>query len=607
MAEDAGDSSGGVPGAKPDGTPVHADPRKASFGDVVAELKRRRVFRVIVGYGIFAFAVLQVAEPIMHGAHLPDWVLTAILLALAAGFPVSLLLAWAFDLTGDGIRRTYSASGPGAVTLSRGRLAAVLLLVGSASAVPGVAWHFWRQSGVQGHRAAPSGSRPTVAVLAFADMSPGKDQEYFADGMAEEVLDRLGHVRGLKVIGRTSSFSFKGKPDDLRTIGQKLGAGHVLEGSVRKSGTRVRITAQLIDTNDGSHLWSETFDRELTDVFAVQNEIDRAVTEALRVTLLPGQPPPAVEARPASAESYQAYLLGKQFANGFSGESQLHAIAALQKAVELDPSFAPAWAALARSRLSAGSLDAIPWADARRSSLAAANRAVELAPDHPEALAARARARLVEWDWKGAKDDVTRAIELGPEDAQAISAMWLYQIWLGSPAEGVAWARRLVEKEPLHGNAWTLLGVAYAFAQRHEEADRAYARAIEVDPGNGFAPANRALALADAGRSAEALALCAESNRMCRAYAYQAMGDTAASQREIDAVLAGNPSGDDMVRIASVYAVRGQLDQAFECLDRAVAAHARQLNEVHGAPHFRSLRGDPRYAELLRKMNLPVD
>jgi TolB-like protein/Flp pilus assembly protein TadD len=450
---------------------------------------------------------------------------------------------------------------------------------------------------------------PSIAVLAFADMSPGKDQEYFADGMAEEVLDKLAHVRGLKVIGRTSSFSFKGKGDDLRIIGQKLGAGHVLEGSVRKSGTRVRITAQLIETADGSHLWSETFDRELTDVFAVQNEIARAVVDALRVKLLPGQPLLAAERRSASPEAYQSYLLGKHFANGFSRESQQRAVATLQKAVELDPGYPPAWAALARSRFTAGVLGAIPWPEARRASLADANRAVELAPDLPEALAARARSRLAEWDWAGAKADVTRALERGPEDPQAISAMAAYLYWTGRHSEQVAWARRLVEKEPLDGSAWNGLGVASWFAGRFEEADRAFARAIEVDPENAFAPANRATALVDAGRPAEGLALCPDAARgeNCRALAYHALGNSAASQRELDALLAGELTGDRMVGIAAIHAVRGQADQAFEWLDRAVAVHARSLNGLQGYPGFRSVRGDPRYAALLRKMNLPAD
>ena len=583
--------------------------RKANLGDVLAELKRRRVFRVMVGYGIFAFAVLQVAEPVMHGAHMPEWVLTAVLLALAAGFPVSLLLAWLFDLTGQGVQRTPSASGPGAVSFSRGRLAALLVAVGTLAATPGVAWHLWKQSGERGRGASITGAMPSIAVLPFADMSPGKDQEYFADGMAEEVLDKLVQIRGLKVIGRTSSFSFKGKGDDLRAIGQKLGAGHVLEGSVRKSGSRVRITAQLIETADGSHLWSETFDRELTDVFAVQNEIARAVVDALRVKLLPGQALPTVEYKPASAEAYQAYLLGKHFANGFSRESQSRSVAALQKAVELDPAFPPAWAALARARLTAGVLGAIPWDEARRASLADANRAVELAPDLPEALAARSRARLAEWEWKGAKADVTRALDRGPEDPQAISAMASYLYWTGRHPEQVAWSRRLVEKEPLDGSAWNGLGVASWFAGRFDEADRAFARAIEVDPENAFAPANRAAALVNAGRAAEALALCpaAPKGELCRVTALHALGSAAASQREFDVMVSGELTGDRMVGIASVYAVRGEMDQAFEWLDRAVASHARSLNAIHGAPYFRSIRSDPRYPGLLRKMNLPVE
>jgi TolB-like protein len=259
-----------------------AQPRKAPAQgwekSLVAELKRRRVFRVLVGYGVFTFALLQIIEPIMHALHLPDEVLTYSVLALAIGFPISVLLAWAFDINAA-IERTPAATG----TSPRGApLAFVLIAIGLLGSAPGLAWHFLR-----GRPAAASdAAAASIAVLAFSDLTEKHDHEYFADGVAEEILNVLAHVQGLKVVGRTSSFSFKGKNEDLRSIGQKLAVENVLEGSLRKDGDQLRITVQLIRVSDGVHLWSETYDRKLEGSFKLQDEIARTVVSAVRGALL---------------------------------------------------------------------------------------------------------------------------------------------------------------------------------------------------------------------------------------------------------------------------------------------------------------------------------
>jgi TolB-like protein len=267
--------------------PVHATRRKASLGDLLAELRRRRVFRVMVGYGIFAFAVLQVTEPILHAYDLPTWALTAVVTTLAAGFPVAVILAWLYDLTAQGVKRTPTASRVGGRSVPRSSLAALLVGATLLAAIPVGGWYAWKRARAGGSAGAAA-VQPSVAVLPFADMSPSRDLEYFGDGIAEEILNALAQVNELKVIGRTSSFSFKGKADDLRAIGQKLGVETILEGSVRKEGGILRITAQLIRAADGSHLWSRVFDRGEGGVLAIQEEVARAVTTALQVKLLPG-------------------------------------------------------------------------------------------------------------------------------------------------------------------------------------------------------------------------------------------------------------------------------------------------------------------------------
>ena len=284
----------------------------AGFSDFVAELKRRRVFRALLSWGVVAFAVLQIYEPVMHGLHLPEWTLSFVVIALGLGFPITTGLAWVFDLKASGIERTPPAgNGDPPAAMSRGsrraRLALLLAGLGCAAAAPGLIYFFARQGADRGSArgsAAPStAAGPSIAVLPFANMSADKDQEYFADGVTEEILNSLAHVEGLRVIGRTSSFYFKGRNEDLASIARKLAVGAVLEGSVRKDGNRVRVTAQLLDTADGSRLWSETYERELTSIFQVQEDVARAVVAALQLRLLPSQALATRASRTANPEA----------------------------------------------------------------------------------------------------------------------------------------------------------------------------------------------------------------------------------------------------------------------------------------------------------------
>src|SRR5712664_2195225 len=332
--------------------------RRLVYLPLLAELKRRRVFRALIGYGIAAFAELQIIEPIMHGMHWPDEVLSYVVVALAVGFPIVVSLAWIFDVKGGRIERTVPAASTSGL---RGpRLALLLVGIGLLAATPGLVWHFWW---LWSHPPVPSSAEalraklnavppasdiraaPSIAALPLVNLSRDPDQEYFADGLTEELLNLLAKVPGLHVAGRTSSFAFKGKSEDLRSIGQKLNVATILEGSVQKAGDRIRITMQLINAADGYHLWSESYDRRLTDVFAVQDEIAQAVVAALKVKLL--QPPTSRERRTANIAAFNEYLLGRQFFHRNNVDGFRRAKDAYAKAVELDPGYAAAWAGLA--------------------------------------------------------------------------------------------------------------------------------------------------------------------------------------------------------------------------------------------------------------------
>jgi serine/threonine-protein kinase len=453
---------------------------------------------------------------------------------------------------------------------------------------------------------------PSIAVLAFADLSPGRDQEYFSDGLAEEILDALAHVPGLRVAGRISSFSFKGKSDDLQSIAQKLHVRTVLEGSVRREGDRLRITAQLIDAADGFHLWSQTFERKLSGVFAVQEEISLAVVRALREHLHLGgtaQPPAPRETTP---EAHREYLIAKQLLNRGSASGFRRAQEGFSKAVEIDPSYAPAWAGLALAAWYWSNLAATP-DEARTATLgamAAADRAVSLAPDMAEAVAVRGYLRsLVSWDWDGAYADVEKAVSLNGGSAPVWSRYGLVLASLGRLPDALAAARKAAELDPLSAEAWDNLAYVANGAGDSAAARSAAKRALEIAPEQAYAIHHLVVAALLEGRPAEALKAFDESAEeifrlQAIAMAQHDLGHRAEADRAL-ARLVEKYANSWAFQIAQAYAWRGENDRAFEWLDRSYRQRDGGLGYVKCDALLKRIRGDARYAALLRKMNLP--
>ena len=590
---------------------------------LIAELKRRRVFRVLVGYGVVSFAVLQVIEPIMHALRLPDPVLTYCVIALALGFPIVVVLAWAFDVNAGGIERTAATAGAPRGT----RLGLLLLGIGVLAAAPGLVWYLFARGGARAPATAaddklkakldsiPPASEirapPSIAVLPFADMSPRHDQDYFSDGIAEEILNALAQVEGLRVIGRTSSFSFKGKNEDLRVIGEKLGAAHVLEGSVRTEGDRIRITAQLIESAGGSHLWSKTFDREMKSVFAVQDEIAAAVVEALKVKLLPDRAAPQKAA--TSPEAYAQFLLGRQLSNRQGAEDYRGSVEAYEKAIALDPNYAPAHAGLSfalgyQVNLATTTPEA-RFAGQRRA-LAEAERAIALAPGLPDGYFARGKNRIAFMeDWRGTREDLDHAIALAPGDARA--RIWrghLYAV-LGRLPEAVASTRKGLELDPLDAFAWDFLGRYQAAAGDLAQARASFDQALSIAPGAPFILRERSFTDLLGGNPAAVVRSAETQGGWLRllglALAHHDLGEKKEARTALDAMIAlDDPPA---YQIAQVYAWWGDRDRAFHWLERARSTEDAGLRYVKYDPLLRSLRPDPRYTALLRKMKLPVD
>jgi serine/threonine-protein kinase len=460
--------------------------------------------------------------------------------------------------------------------------------------------------------ASPSVTGPSIAVLPFRNLSDDKSQEYFSDGLSEELIGLLAKVKELHVAGRTSSFAFKGKTGDLRTIGEKLAVAAVLEGSVRRSGDRLRVSTQLVNVADGYEIWSETYDRKMTEVFEVQDEIAGAVVSALKVKLLRSAPPLVTQHRTSNTEAYDQYLLGRQFYGRSNGDGYRRSAAAYEKAVALDPNYAAAFAGLARSLSQLVDFvdNAAEQAEIQQKALSSAERAAELDPALAESYAARANVRTyIGRDWAGAQADFRRALSLDPGDPLTHAHFARLLSRLGRLPEAVAEARKATELEPLWVGGKNILG-AYLYATGQlSEARKVLSRALEISPENEYARFFLGVTALLEGNPKDALSGLEPPNTVFRktmmALALHDLGRERESQRALDELIAAHGQ-TSAYHVAEVYAYRGDRDKAFEWLDRAYAQRNSQLPTLTWDPLVAKLRGDPRYTAMLKKLNLPV-
>lgn len=451
-----------------------------------------------------------------------------------------------------------------------------------------------------------TGDLETIAVLPFVDLSPQKDQEYFSDGLSEELLDVLAQQPNLRVTSRTSSFSFKGQNLDIRTIAQRLSVKHVLEGSVRKSGENLRITAQLIRADSDTHLWSRTYDGTLEDIFALQDSIARSVTEALKVILLGGPPAPRRKVDPAA---YNAYLLGRHF-DALERNSK-KAVEYYRQAIAEDSSFAPAWMELSRSHCSQANEGDLPTAEGYELARAEVTKALQLDPGYANAYAQLGFIkRRYDWDWQGADAAYQRALQLDPGDASVLRGAAGLARTLGRFDEAVTLMRRAVEREPVSANGYLNLGLYAWSAGRLEEAQAANRKCLELSPGYGGVHQTMGAIYLQQGQPDSALAAFErESDRDWQligfAMYYHAQHDEERSNAALTELIR-DYQYEDAFQIAEVYAFRGEADEAFEWLDRAYAQRDGGLPSIKGSPMLKMLASDPRFVALLEKLRLPV-
>jgi adenylate cyclase len=542
----------------------------------LTKLHQRGLFKAGAAYIVSCWAIAKVAELTINKFQAPDWAMQWVLIVLFAGFPLVLVATWFFDF--QAIELNFE-DGDGEVEKPEAAL---------GSAMPAATIF------------APDEN--SIAVLPFVNMSADPENEYFADGLSEELLNLLARIPELKVCARTSSFAFKNKNEDIRNIAQKLNVAHILEGSVRKASASVRVTAQLIQTSDGYHVWSETFDRKLDDIFAVQDEISVAVVDTLKISLL-GEKPHCFETDPAA---FALQLKGNQLLEQHVEGSLDRAMEAFQQALALDPNYPAAQLGVARvhiGRVSNGSLAAEEGIPAARDLV---NRALATAPNCPDANSSSAfLAGLFEGDWPVALQAAERALTIAPGDARVTRRLAPVIAMTGDSARSIELAQQSVAVDPLNASGFHNLGVSLYISNRMPEARAAFREALKLADTPvatrsmlGFIALledNPALALAEVADDTDLLHRDAVT-----IMARHTMGETEAAARAMDAFIAqyGDYSAYD---VATIYAYTGQTEAAFEWLQKAIENSCPELNTMAADQLFRNLFNDPRWLALQKE------
>jgi len=574
---------------------------------IYTELKRRNVFRVVIGYTLVAWILLQIADVLFPALSLPDWTVRLVAGLLVLGFPLAFFFAWAYELTPEGLKRERDVDPAESITHQTGHklnniVIGILAVAVVLFALDKFVWD------VDQRTAAGTGVDRSIAVLPFVNMSDDKANEYFSDGISEELLNLLAQIPELRVIGRTSSFQFKNRNEDLRDIGMQLGVTNILEGSVRKADNKVRITAQLISANDGAHLWSASYDRDLDDVFRIQDEIATAVVDALRPELL-GSLVTTRDAPPSTA-AYDAYLKGLYHYRKFGRADIETALRYFEDALALDPYLAEAWerkGSVYMNQTFGGSLPLEEGLDKARDALA---HAIELDPNLAESHYNSGFLKMAfEWDWDDAMASMEKTLAIEPNHSPALSGLALLNLALNRVEEAIDLSRRSIRADPLRAASLGNHGFIYYKAGLAENAVTALRGALDFAPDQARGHFRLALALLANGEPDVALVEAGkeavEQWRLAGlAIIHGAMGDIEASDVAL-AELTAQFADDMPYAIATAHAVRGEVDESFQWFDIAYEKHDPLMPWIRTDPLLDNVRDDPRFGAILDRLNLP--
>jgi len=580
-----------------------------------AELKRRNVYKVAVAYAIVGWLLIQVATQVFPFLEIPNWIVRLVIVLVAVGFPIALVIAWAFELTPEGIKRTEDVDIP-AGRGSRKHTWIYVVLIGAGFSI-GLFFagrYTARNSGGAARTELPAKS---IAVLPFDNLSRDPDNAYFAEGVQDEILTRLAKVADLKVISRTSTQRFKTAPDNLPQIAKQLGVMHILEGSVQKANDQVRVNVQLINALTDAHLWADTYDRKLIDIFSVESDIAKTIADTLQAKLT-GSEKQMIAAQPTTdTAAYELYHKGRSLWERRSGDNIPKAIAFYEQAIARDPNYALAYAGLSSAYIILPFWAGVDRLDAYSKAKDAALKALRLDPNLAEAHLALGKVLFFsEIDLPGALREYQRAIELQPNDATA-------HHWLGNDAlsalgrfeEAIAQGKRAVELDPLSPVINTDLGTTFYYAHRYEESAKQLRKTLEIDPTFFYAHFNLGIALQAAGDLSGAITeyekakqlgddtyvpmLCAQA----KAYA----GDKDAALRMLNDLdkISQHREVVGYCR-ALLYLSLNNKDEALRWLEQGLKERdGSNISWIKVDPLLDPLHGDPRFEALVQKVIAP--
>ena len=575
--------------------------------EFLQRLKQRKLVQWAIAYVAFAFALLQGVDVVAQQFGWPDELRRGITLALALGFFVALVLAWY-----HGERGAQKLTGTELLILT------LLLAIGG-----GLLWRYARTPHSVGTIATSNAILPasslasipaqSIAVLPLANESGAAEEQYFSDGLSEDLITALSQFGGLKVISRNSSFQFRNTGDDSKTIGEKLGVAHLLEGSVRRAGDMVRISAELVNAADGSTLWSQRYDRPYKDLFALQDEITSAVATALKAKLLEGSAAMAQSERPPSGnlDAWNAYSRGRFYSALLSPEDARKEIGFYEQAIALDPHYARAYAAMADAWITLGSTYLArkeqPEAYARARS--AADQAYRLNPDMAAAHEARGVIlEIVDLDYTGAEIEYRRSVELAPND-DSVSSLGTLLGALGRPRQALTLIRRGIELDPRNGGKYYWLAWNLVATGQLDEAEQAARKAVALAPG-AFTSAGLVIVQVVRGETRPALATAQQTPKdgwrdFALALAMQPGLDRAAADHALKTLIE-NEAESMSYQIAEVYGLRKDPDNMFAWLDHAWDNRDSGIHRLLTDPFILPYRDDPRFAAFCRKAGLPI-
>ncbi len=582
--------------------PPAQEVRLSAKPSLLAELRRRNVIRAAVLYIGVVWAMSQGVAQLLPVFDVPTWYVRWFIVAAIVSFPFWIAFSWFYEFTPEGIKRESEVEPHESITHLTGRkLDFAIIAVLTMAVVLLVTDRFVLHHGVNEEATIPIAEH-SIAVLPFVDMSSGKDQEYFSDGISEELLNLLAKIPQLQVTARTSSFSFKGKETGIPEIARTLHVAHVLEGSVRKAGNSVRITAQLIRAGTDKHLWSQTYDRKLDDIFAIQDEIAADVVKQLKVTLLGAAP----KVRTTDLEAYALYLQAVQLGRLFTTEALQQSDALLRKVLAIDPGYAPAWDDLARNLTNETNLGLLSNKDGFAQAREAAMKALAVDPEYAPAYARLGRIAMHgDNDLAGAAQHFNRALVLDPSDLSVLSNSAVLLQSLGRLDEALALDQAVVRRDPVNVTALFNLGYHQRMAGRFDAAIASFRTALSLAPGRGGARYQLGVTLLLKGDAQGALTQFEqETSEVWKMIglpmAYYALVRTADS----DAALAKEieqDKEDGAYNIAYVFAFRGEADKAFEWLDNEYKGSAG-FAEIATENLFDKIHADPRWLPFLRKI-----